>query len=223
MQAKLALFDLDGTLVDTAPDFVLAANKLRSDQDLQPLPAEKIAKVVSNGSIAVTEIAMEITRGTDKFEILRTTLLEYYADFLGSDSKIYPTLYDTLYELEQRAIPWGVVTNKPVAYAKPLLDILGLSSQLNCRALICPEHVTTPKPDPEGILKVCTQLNVNATQCVYVGDHLRDIQAAQNANAVSVAATYGYLAKDENPLDWKADHSVETPRQLSELLKTLFT
>lgn len=222
MQAKLALFDLDGTLVDTAPDFVLAANKLRSDQSLQPLPVDTIAEVVSNGSIAVTEIALETTRKTGDFETHRKTLLKYYANFLGTDSKIYPTLYDTLQELEKRAIPWGIVTNKPVAYAKPLLDILGLSSQLNCTALICPEHVNIPKPDPEGILKVCSQLNINARQCVYVGDHLRDIEAAQNANAVSVAATYGYLAKDENPLNWKADHSVETPNQLSDLIQNLF-
>jgi len=222
MDLKLALFDLDGTLVDTAPDFLLAANALRAEFKLSPLESEVISQVVSNGSIAVTEVALETTRETAGFETLRKTLLDHYAHYLGAASTIYPTMYDTLNRLEQQSIPWGVVTNKPVAYAEPLLDKLGLSSQLNCVALVCPDHVATPKPDPQGILKVCTQLNIDSKHCVYVGDHIRDIEAAKNANAISIAAGYGYLASDENPNEWGADHTVESPEKLSQLLQELF-
>ncbi len=221
MTPQLALFDLDGTLVDTAPDFVLAANALRAQHQLPPLPAETISRVVSNGSLAVTEVALDSHRDDSNFETQRQALLEHYARFLGERSTIYPTLDLTLKKLEATNIPWGIVTNKPVAYAKPLLDKLELTTPGRCAALVCPDHVSRAKPDPEGIHNVCNALGVSSRHCVYIGDHLRDIEAARNADAISVAVGYGYL-NGENPLEWNADHFAESPEQLSSLLAELF-
>ena len=221
MTPKLVLFDLDGTLVDTAPDFVLAANALRRDKSLAPLPAETISRVVSNGSIAVTEVALETTREHEDFEDQRQALLKHYSSFLGSQSEIYPTLNSTLQQLESACKPWGIVTNKPIAYADPLLHTLGLTINQRCSALICPDHVKQPKPDPEGIFKACEQTGFETSDCIFVGDHLRDIEAAKLAGANSIAVSYGYLAINDNPHEWGADHIVERPEELSELLLDL--
>lgn len=227
MTPKIVLFDLDGTLVDTAPDFVLAANALRRDLDMGPKPADVISRAVSNGSVAVTETALDITRDSNGFENHRIKLLEHYAHFLGQQSEIYPALNNSLKALEYKGIPWGVVTNKPVAYAEPLMNSLGLALEnqsdiaKRCSALICPDHVGTPKPDPEGILKACADLGFDGNECIYVGDHQRDIEAGQRAGATTIAVCYGYLSEHDNPYQWRANHTVETSKQLSELLNAL--
>jgi len=218
MKPRLALLDLDGTLVDSAPDFVLAANALRKQYQLPPLPTSSISPTVSNGSFAVTEAALDITRNTEGFEEKRLELLDFYLSFLGQASCIYPSLENTLTTLEENHIDWGIVTNKPIKFAAPLLDMLGLTSRLNCGVVICPDHVTTPKPDPEGLLKACEQLNQDPEACIYIGDHLRDIETAKNAGAISVAAAYGYIEAHDNANHWQAEYVVNTPEALSDLL-----
>lgn len=226
---KAVLFDLDGTLVDTAPDFVLAANALRAAHQLKPIAAETISPVVSNGAAAVTLAAIDENQYPDLhrkigFEALRQQLLAHYNDALGKSSVIYPGLNETLLALEKNDIPWGVVTNKPVLYAKPLLEKLNLATR--CGSLICPEHVERAKPDPAGIflgIQALQQTNPALTPetCLYVGDHQRDIDAAKNANCISIAVSYGYIESVSEPEQWDADYLVETSAVLAQLLDAL--
>ncbi|NNL57743.1 MAG: HAD-IA family hydrolase [Pseudomonadales bacterium] len=217
MQA--VLFDLDGTLVDTAPDFVLASNELRAQQQLPLLPAETVAAQVSNGALAVTKVTFDIDQQHQDFERHRQALLAAYQKHLGSSSLLYPGLQPLLDALAVQAIPWGVVTNKPVLYAEPLMQALGLHTR--CATLVCPDHVTQRKPDPEGLLMAARQLGIDAQRCIYVGDHHRDIEAGKAANMHTVAVNYGYLAGDDDASDWRADTVVQTPQELTTIILQL--
>jgi len=215
---QAVLFDLDGTLVDTAPDFVKAANTLRQELNLAPLADNLISAQVSNGSIAVTEIASELAREDAKFKPLQKALLRHYENVLGESASIYPGLQETLQQLGKRSIEWGVVTNKPLQYAKPLLKKLTLD---HSAVLICPEHVSKPKPDPEGLLLAAQHCNIAASSCIYVGDHLRDIEAGKAAGMKTIAVGYGYLGGGDNPTQWPADYHCESPQQLGQLIDHL--
>lgn len=217
MEKPLAiLFDLDGTLVDTAPDFVLAANALRKANKLDPLPAEIISPHVSNGSIAVTRICMNISEEHPKFALHRKQMLNYYATYLGKASSLYPKLNTLLTKLSNASIPWGVVTNKPLIYAQPLIEKLGLTK--SCSVLICPEHVLHPKPDPEALLLAAHSLGVPAANCIYIGDHIRDIDASNAANMFSIGAGYGYIDTEQNINNWACDHFVGSSKELHDYI-----
>ena len=211
MQA--VLFDLDGTLVDTAPDFILAANELRANLGKPALPAATIAAQVSNGALAVTAVTFEVTDTHANFANYRQALLDSYQKYLGSAAVLYAGLPELLATLQRRAIPWGVVTNKPLLYAEPLMRALGLHS--HCAALVCPDHVAQRKPDPEGLLLAARQIGVAAAQCIYVGDHLRDIDAGKAANMHTVAVNYGYLGEGDDANQWAADCVAQTPPELA--------
>ncbi len=213
------LFDLDGTLVDTAPDFVLAGNELRERYNMPPMAYVKIAEQVSNGAAVVTATCMEITNDHTNFESLRQELLELYAKHLGTGAIIYPHLNELLIKLESENIHWGVVTNKPFAYAEPLLEKLELSSRNG--VLICPDHVSKKKPDPESVLLAAKKINCAPENCIYVGDHQRDVAAGNSANMLTIAVGYGYLTEQENPSLWEADNIANTPKELSDIVQQL--
>jgi len=214
---KAILFDLDGTLVDTAPDFVIAGNALRQDYKLPPLDPTQIAMHVSNGAAAVTQRCMEIGQDHPEFEIMRDQLLERYEQCLGKQSAVYPALLPYLLNLTDAT--WGVVTNKPVRYAEPLIQQLNIYEQ--CAVLVCPDHVTHKKPDPEGLHLAAQQLSLANEQIVYVGDHRRDIDAGKAAGMPTVAVGYGYLLEDDNPEMWGADYYAHTDADLTRTLKSL--
>ncbi|MBT8151084.1 MAG: HAD hydrolase-like protein, partial [Gammaproteobacteria bacterium] len=142
------LFDLDGTLVDTAPDFIRAANELRNQHGFVTLAPETIAEQVSNGAIAVTRVTFGIDEQHAQFDARRQELLDSYEKHLGAAAVLYPGLDELLAQFEQQAIPWGVVTNKPERYAQPLLERLALDQR--CSVLVCPDHLVDRKPHPEG-------------------------------------------------------------------------
>jgi len=212
MQA--VLFDLDGTLVDTAPDFVLAANKLRQQLGKAPLPAAIIAAQVTNGAIAVAKLAFDADEHHADFENYRQALLDSYQQHLGAASAPYDGLLNLLQTLEERGIAWGVVTNKPVFFAHSLMETLGIRER--CATLICPDHVKQPKPAPEGLVLAAKELGIEASRCIYVGDHLRDIEAGNAASMSTIAVSYGYLAPDDDANLWLADYVVQTPGELCE-------
>lgn len=216
---KAVLFDLDGTLVDTAPDFSLAVNDLRTSLKLSVLPAQTVAQYVSNGSFAITEIATGLSGEHPNFKQHQQQLLSYYSQHIGTAATIYAGLRELLQHFDKQQIKWGIVTNKPAIFAEPLLCKLKL--QKNCSTLICPDHVKQPKPHPEALLLASAELNIEHSECIYVGDHLRDIQAGNAANMTTIAATYGYTSNHENPNQWQADHIAKTPQSLCQLLKTL--
>lgn len=221
---KGVLFDLDGTLIDSAPDFVLAANALRRDHSLPPMEDKSIRPVVSNGAAAVTEVALTLDRDNAQFECARQQLLDHYQAQLARASALFPGIDAALIKLEQASVPWGIVTNKPERFATELLDKLQLTER--CSTLICPEHVATAKPDPAGILLGVEQMRsraptLEAANCLYIGDHRRDIEAAINAGCPNIAAAYGYIVEDDDPEQWQADFVVTSSEALADLLITL--
>jgi 2-phosphoglycolate phosphatase len=214
------LFDLDGTLIDTAPDFTLVVNKLLAEHGKGPLSHEIIHLNVSNGARALVESAFEIDEAHDDFADLLQRLLDLYFEQLNSTvATIYPGLDDLLKQLETQNIPWGIVTNKPEKYSVRLLEKLHLSSR--CSVLVCPDHVSETKPHPEPIFLALEKLGRNSERCVYIGDHIRDIQAAKNADVIAIAAAYGYLAADTKVEEWYADFILQSSEQTISLLNLL--
>ena len=214
------LFDLDGTLIDTAPDFVQIMNQLLLENNKPEIDPQKIYQTVSDGARALIKLGFNIEETSKNFASLNQRLLDLYAIQIDkTDSILYHGLDTLLRELEESQIPWGIVTNKPVLYAASLLEKLSLNRR--CSALICPDHVENRKPHPEPILLACQQLNCNTERTVYVGDHRRDILAAKNADVIAVAAAYGYLNSESKIEEWYADFIVQKPEQIKPLLNTL--
>ena len=214
------LFDLDGTLIDTAPDFTLVVNKLLAEHDREALSHEVIHLNVSNGARALVTNAFDIDEGHEDFAALLQRLLELYYEQLNSTrATLYPGLDSLLLQLEAQNIPWGIVTNKPEKYSLRLLEQLQLDTR--CSVLVCPDHVTDTKPHPEPIFLALAKLGRGPERTVYLGDHIRDIQAAKNADVIAIAAAYGYLAADTKVEEWYADFILRSPEQTTSLLNLL--
>ncbi|MBE0483823.1 MAG: HAD-IA family hydrolase [Bacterioplanes sp.] len=209
-QPKAILFDLDGTLIDSAPDFFDVINELRAEAALPTLPHHLIRAQVSNGGMALTQLTWEIDTDHPEFMAYRHTLLERYLANIGSASGLFDGFADVLAELEQRHIAWGIVTNKPRRYTDALLARLPLHAPL----VICPEDVQHPKPHPEPLLLAAKQLNVDVRDCWYVGDHVRDINAGNAANMITIAAAFGYIEPHDDIEQWQADWIIQHPREL---------
>ncbi|HJN95025.1 MAG: phosphoglycolate phosphatase [Gammaproteobacteria bacterium] len=218
---ECVLFDLDGTLVDTAPDFVLVVNRLLAEHDKLPIDTELVYQTVSDGARALVKLAFDITEEHESFAELSQRLLGlYYEQLQDTQALLYPGMGDLLSKLDDAEIGWGIVTNKPQKYSTVLLEKLNLLSR--CKSLVCPEHVVNRKPHPEPILLACQQLGCSTERTVYIGDHIRDIQAAKNADVIAIAAAYGYLATDAKAEEWYADfilHSADQTESLLNLLK----
>lgn len=210
------IFDLDGTLVDTAPEFISIVQGMRKRHDLLPLPEEDIRQTVTNGGAALVSLALEVAVEHPEFEHHREQFLLEYEQALGKEAVVYPGLRELIRRLGEKQIPWGVATNKFRRYAEPLMAALDFSPAAQC--LITPTEVAHPKPDPESILLSCTALGGRPSQCVYVGDHQRDIQAGKAAGCQTIAAAYGYIERGVDPRDWQADYLVESSEELSQLL-----
>lgn len=206
---KGMLFDLDGTLLDTAADF---ADVLLQMTELAARPAiapAAIHQTVSNGARALVELAFGIQAGHPDFEQRLETLLALYAQrIVATKATLYPGMDALLQHLENSGIPWGVVTNKPERFSRPLLTSLGLSKR--CATLICPDHVSHSKPHPEPMLLACKQLNIDPRSTVYVGDHPRDIEAGRAADMFTIAVRYGYLPATPPVEQWRSDLIVDS-------------
>ncbi|WP_222937683.1 HAD-IA family hydrolase [Spartinivicinus ruber] len=200
------LFDLDGTLVDTAPDFVQPINQLRAQEGLPALTAQVIRTQVSNGAKALVQLALSLDHQQSGFEQARSQLLELYHQVIGEQAQLFPGIAELLTTLESKSIPWGIVTNKPWYLTERLLENMELSSRTS--VTICPEHVKNTKPDPEPLLLACHKLKIDPYHAVYVGDHQRDISAGNSAGMLTVAASYGYVEADHDITQWHADHAI---------------
>ncbi len=215
---EAVLFDLDGTLIDTAPDFIAVLNRQRLAHGREPLPPARIRSVVSQGSRAVVALGFgdHFDLESPELEALRQEFLTTYLKHIADESRLFPGMDELLAGLEARGTPWGIVTNKPSLYTTPLLAALALDQR--CRVAICPDMVNHSKPHPEPMLKAAHALGVAPERCIYVGDHRRDIEAGRNAGMHTVAVGYGYILDGETALDWEADHTVDTVSELSRLL-----
>lgn len=211
------LFDLDGTLIDTAPDFVRILNAQRARYQLPALAYETIRAVVSAGARAMVQTGFpDVPVESAEFDALRQEFLQAYSAELVVETRLFPGMESLLAELEARGIPWGIVTNKGRTYSAPLLR--GLNLEQRCAVLVCPDDVSKTKPDPEPLLLACHQLGIEPSSAIYVGDHLRDIQAGKAAGMPTVAVGFGYIGADEDIRDWAADHLVHTVAELHTLL-----
>jgi len=213
------LFDLDGTLIDTAEDFILCLNDLRKADKLAPLPADEIRKVVSDGARAMIKLAFGINETDTDFEEKKQQFLDLYLNNIARKSSLFNGLDKTLEWCEANQIPWGIVTNKPRLYSEALLEALQLSDRIN--TLVCPDDVTHTKPDPEPLFKACSHIKLPPQQCLYVGDHARDIEAGKRANMATIAAAYGYVHSEDEAQSWQADWCVTSSDELNHLLQTL--
>lgn len=209
-------FDLDGTLVDTARDFERAINGLLRADGLPTLGYDAIRTQVSNGARALTRLAFGLDAGDSGFDARLSDLLDAYEASISADSCLFPGTDTVLERLEANAIPWGVVTNKPQRFTRPVLAALRLDQR--SVATICPDDVSERKPNPEGLLLAARLAGVDAKRCLYVGDHERDIAAGRNAGMTTACALYGYIGADESPEDWQADYLLQQPKDLLPLI-----
>ncbi len=208
------LFDLDGTLVDTAPDLARATNALREHHGLAALPYPQIRAQVSNGGSALVELALGLPREAAGHDEARTFLLAAYGEAVAAESRVFPDLVPLLMGWEAAERPWGIVTNKPRAYAAPLVEALALSPG----ALLCADDLPVKKPDPAPLLEAARRLGADPARCWYIGDHLRDMQAARAAGMAAVAVGWGYIEEQDDYRRWPADLWFETGEALAAAL-----
>ena len=217
---KAVLFDLDGTLIDTAADFIRIIQQMCRDEQRPVVDAATIRTQVSEGARAMVKLVYPELDVTDPIFLgHRQRFLDVYGDNIVVDTDLFVGMYALLEELEANQIPWGIVTNKPRGLSESLLAELNLTER--CAVLVCPEDVTHTKPDPEPMYLAAKQLNLDAKDITYVGDHPRDIDAGRNAEMYTILAAYGYLPiESRDDLNaWQADAIIQTVTELHQLLK----
>jgi phosphoglycolate phosphatase len=173
---------------------------------------QRIRASVSNGARALVSLGLDMSEDAPEFESQRLRLLELYSDVLGSLAKPYPGIASLLRELERRGVAWGISTNKPRQYTEPLLQRLAIQPQPG--SVVCPDDVSERKPHPESLYLNCRELGCAPHEAIYVGDHLRDIEAGRRAGMYTIAAAYGYIEPGDDPGDWGADACVECSTEL---------
>jgi phosphoglycolate phosphatase len=218
MSIKAVFFDLDGTLMDTAPDFILTLNQLCDEYKIPRLPEEKIRETVSDGARALTTLALNLEENESGFEEGRERLLSIYDDFLGVGSKLFDNMLPLIDNLEKHALDWGIATNKPYRFAHTVVS----NSELNGvpKVLLCPDHVKKAKPDPEMLKLACEQVNCKPSESIYIGDHKRDIDCGKDFGCITISAAYGYVHANDNVQDWAADHIAHTVEDIWPLIKS---
>ncbi len=208
------LFDLDGTLIDTAPDFMAAINSLRSTMDLPPLHVSMLPRLrlaVAEGIKAITQVGFEHTH-KDNDSTLCHELLEVYQQTLGLHAKLFMGIEALLKTLEQQQIPWGVVTNKQSRFTEPLLQQLGLSDRATC--IVSGDTTPYLKPHPEPLFHACKQIKLPPSRCVFIGDAEQDIIAGRTVGMTTVVALFGYIKDLSLVTKWGADHCVLHPNEI---------
>lgn len=209
---RTILFDLDGTLADTAPDLAFALNAVLQEQNRMPLPFEAIRPVVSHGATALIRLGFQIEPNDATFEPLRLRLLDIYRKHLTRHTRLFPGIEELLGAIEQRGMNWGVVTNKPAWLTDPLLEQIGLTARAAC--VVSGDTVAERKPHPAPMLHACHLAGSAAHECVYVGDAARDIEAGKRAGMKTLVALFGYIGADEQPDNWGADGMIAHPAEL---------
>lgn len=213
---KTVLFDLDGTLIDTAPDMAAALDQLCREEDQLLLPFDKVRPVVSNGSVALIKLAFGNEFEDSRLEYLKKRYLEIYAQKIAVHSKLFKGTQTVLNHIEKHGLNWGVVTNKPGWLTNPLMEALGLTKHAAC--IVSGDTTENSKPHPEPMFHACELAGSHAEECMYVGDAQRDIEAGNNAGMTTLVALYGYIDEHENTDDWKADHSISKPEEILQYL-----
>ena len=213
---RTVLFDLDGTLLDTAPDLADALNAVLVENHRAPLSFQEIRGVVSHGGKALIRLGFELDESHPDFQPLRQRLLVLYRDNISRKTWPYPGMSEVLDQLEALGYSWGIVTNKPGWLTEPLLTDLGLFKRAAC--VVSGDTLERSKPHPAPMFHACEQVGSRPEHCVYVGDALRDIEAGKNAGMHTLVALFGYFQAHDRPHEWHADGVIHAPQDLLDWL-----
>lgn len=215
MNPKAVLFDLDGTLADTAPDLAAAVNLMRTTRGLESAPYFSLRQFASAGARGLIGAGFQVTPEHPEYEAMRLEFLANYEAAIAVHSQLFSGVRELLNGLEKLGVTWGIITNKAAKFTNLLIPQIALNS---AACVISGDTTAHAKPHPEPLLEAARRINIAPSECWYVGDDLRDIQAAQAAGMVSIAAAWGYCGATE-PTHWKADAILDSPLELLELVR----
>jgi 2-phosphoglycolate phosphatase len=214
--AKAILFDLDGTLLDTAPDLGQALNRILQARELAPLSLPVMRPSVGRGCKGLLKLGLNMDERHPDYPRLCDELLGYYEEHMLDNTHLFPGMENILTHLQKADIPWAIVTNKPERFTTELLKHLKLHDRASC--VISGDTLANRKPHPEPVLRACELLNHKPSECLYVGDAEIDIIASKAAGTSALVAMYGYIASDEDPKTWHADGYIHHPSEIMEWL-----
>ena len=212
----LVRFDLDGTLIDSAPDLAGAANAMRAARGLAPMPLAALRPMVGSGARGMVGLALGVGPADAGYDDLRIEFLDRYAQALLVHTAVFDAMVPVLDQFDAEGRAWGIVTNKAERFAHPIVQGLGLQGR--AAVLICGDTTPHSKPHPEPLLEAARRLSVEPSACAYVGDDARDVQAGRAAGMVTLAAAWGYLGLGEPAHAWGADAVLEEPAGLLQWL-----
>jgi phosphoglycolate phosphatase len=207
------LFDLDGTLVDTAPDLLACLNYSLALHNFNGIDAERVKPFISFGALAMINASVAPSVSDVQRNDLLETMLNHYENNIAEHTVFFTGMVETLANIEQLGLKWGVVTNKRKRFTDPLMDALDLTRRAAC--IISGDSTGNPKPHPEPMLAACLQAGVNPRECVYIGDASHDITAGKSVDMKTLAAVYGYIKANDKPETWGADALIDSPEQLN--------
>jgi phosphoglycolate phosphatase len=209
---KAALFDLDGTFADTAPDLAASLNYVRAARNLPPLPLGILRPQASHGSRGLLKVGFDIEPEHPDFIPLRDMFLDHYANNICVQTRLFSDMAELIDTLEQRNIKWGIITNKPDRLTVPLMHALGYADRAAC--LISGDTCNNAKPHPEPMFKACKNIGIPPAHCLYLGDDLRDMKAANASGMQGIIANYGYVTANASIESWNAHGSINKPTEL---------
>jgi len=212
----MILFDLDGTLVDTAPDLGYALNLQRQRHGLEPLPLNEIRPYASHGSKGLLSVGFNLNPEDACFADMRQEYLDLYDQVFTRSPVLFDGMAAVLDEIEGRNLTWGIVTNKPRRFSEPMIRALQLQERARC--LVCGDDAARAKPYPDTLLMACRMTSSDVVDCLYVGDAERDVQAGKAAGMKTVVALFGYIDETDQPQEWGADAMIAQPAELLDLL-----
>jgi phosphoglycolate phosphatase len=213
--SRAVLFDLDGTLADTAPDLAAALNRLRADQGLEPMPLDRVRPFASAGARGLVHVGFGVKPGDGEYNALREAFLEHYREHTCVETRLFPGIAELLRELASREIKWGIVTNKATRFTDRIVAALALKPD----CIACGDTTPHLKPHPASLLHAAEVLDLAPKECMYLGDDLRDIQAARAAGMKPVAVEWGYHHPENGgPGTWEAAAVIHEPMEVMRLL-----
>ena len=213
---RAVLFDLDGTLADTAPDLARALNRVRAANDLAPMSAELTRPYTSSGARGLLKIGFDLAPGDERYDALKLQFLDFYAAEICVETRLFDGMAELLDRFDSDGLPWGVVTNKSERLTLPLLQSLHLAERAAC--IVGGDTTARLKPHPDPLLHAAAALRLPPHACLYIGDDLRDIQSARAAGMPALAARYGYLGEGGPIETWQADAIIDHPRDVLDYL-----